>query len=57
MWNGTCFAAPKVAAAIANRVDGNLPSDAWDELRQEYSKQEDRNHMLGIVFRDADLVA
>jgi hypothetical protein len=57
MWNGTCFAAPKIVAAIAKRINGNSPADAWDELKQTYSAQEDPNGLLGIIFHDDDLTS
>jgi hypothetical protein len=53
-WNGTCFAAPKVAAAIAKRAVGVTPAQAWEALQLLHVNQKDP--MLGIIFTEQDLL-
>jgi hypothetical protein len=51
IWNGTSFAAPKVAAAIAARVDAqHPPSAAWKMLQQMGTKPPANDIGLGLRF-------
>jgi subtilisin family serine protease len=49
MWDGTSFAAPKVAGEIACRIAGaGSPLQAWNELRT--LGRQDPDNQLGLIF-------
>ena len=56
VWSGTCFAAPKVAAAIAKRANGVTPAQAWADLKLAHTNQLDQKQELGIIFTEQDLL-
>jgi Subtilase family len=54
VWQGTSFAAPKVAAAIANELEvaSNDALAAWESAKTRYNPQPDPKHEVGLMFTD-----
>ncbi|HEV8099594.1 MAG TPA: S8 family serine peptidase, partial [Gaiellaceae bacterium] len=54
IWQGTSFAAPKIAAAIINELEGanNDALAAWENAKTRYRPLADPNSEVGLMFTD-----
>ena len=53
VWQGTSFAAPKVAAAIANELEAATDAlAAWESAKMRYNPQPDPRLEVGLMFTD-----